>query len=70
MTDVIVDPPRNDKARRDLLYDGQIIILSPTPEALALVEHTRAVVEDAFAPYDPLRAHERMTVGALKSFRH
>jgi hypothetical protein len=29
---------------------------------LALVEHTRSMIEDAFAPLDPQRAHEQLTV--------
>ena len=62
MTGVFLDPPRNDEAWRDMIYDGDIIILSPTPEMLALVEHTRRMIEDAFAPLDPQRAHESLAV--------
>jgi hypothetical protein len=62
MTDVFYDPPRDDKAWRHMIYDGDIIILSPTPEMLALVEHTRKMIEDAFAPLDPQRAHESLAV--------
>ena len=62
MTDVFFDPTRNDGAWRDLIYSGKIIILSPTPEMLALVEHTRRMIEDAFAPIDPQRAHEMLAV--------
>jgi hypothetical protein len=62
MTGVFFDPPRNDEAWRDMIYGGNIIILSPTPEMLALVEHTRGMIEDAFAPLDPQRAHEKLAV--------
>ena len=62
MTDVFFDPPRNDEAWRKMIYDGDIIGLSPTPEMLALVEHTRSMIEDAFAPLDPQRAHESLAV--------
>jgi hypothetical protein len=62
MTDVIFDPPRNDEAWRKRIYDGDIIILAPTPEMLALVEHTRSMIEAAFAPVDPRRAHESLAV--------
>jgi hypothetical protein len=41
MTDVFVDPPRNDDAWRNLIYEGNIIISLSTPEMIALVEHTR-----------------------------
>jgi len=62
MSGVFFDPQRNDEAWRQMIYDGDIIILSPTPEMLALVEHTRSMVEDAFAPLDPQRAHESLAV--------
>src|SRR5215469_13685843 len=62
MTDVILDPPRDDEAWRKLIYNGDIIILSPTPEMLALVEHTRAMIEEAFAPLDPRHAHQSLAV--------
>jgi hypothetical protein len=62
MTGVFFDPSRNDKAWRDMIYDGAIIILSPTPEMLALVEHTRRMIEDAFVPLDPQRVHESLAV--------
>src|SRR5262249_10678689 len=62
MTGVFFDPLRNDEAWRGMIYDGDIIILSPTPEMLALVEHTRRMIEDAFAPLDPQRAHESLAV--------
>jgi len=70
MTGVFFDPPRNSKSWRDMIYDGNIIILSPIPEMLALVEHTRGMIEDAFAPLDPQRAHENwLSNGVLKSSR-
>jgi hypothetical protein len=62
MTGVFFDPPRNDEAWRATVYDGGIIILSPSAEMLALVEHTRNMVEEAFAPLDPRRAHESLSV--------
>jgi len=62
MTGVFFDPPRNDEAWRKIIYDGGIIILSPTPEMLALVEHTRGMIEDAFAPLDPQIAHQSLAV--------
>jgi hypothetical protein len=62
MTGVFFDPPRDDKAWRNMIYDGDIIILSPTPEMHALVQHTRGMIEEAFAPVDPRRAHESLAV--------
>lgn len=63
MTGVFYDPQRSDEAWRQIIYNGDIIILSPTPEMLALVEHTRRMIEDAFAPLDPRRVHEILPVG-------
>jgi hypothetical protein len=62
MADVIFDPPRSEKKWREMIYDGTIIVLSPTPEMRALVAHTRGMIEDAFAPLDPQRAHEKLAV--------
>jgi hypothetical protein len=62
MTGVVFDPPRSDEVWRSKIYNGEIIVLSPTHEMLALVEHTRQMVEDAFAPLDPQRAHESLPV--------
>src|ERR1700746_3601602 len=62
MTGVLYDPRRSDETWRQMIYHGDIIILSPTPEMLALVEHTRTMIEDAFAPLDPRRAHEMLAV--------
>jgi hypothetical protein len=62
MTGVFFDPQRNDEAWRKMIYCGDILILSPTPEMLALVEHSREMIEDAFAPLDPQRVHESLAV--------
>ena len=62
MTGVFFDPPRNDEAWRSTVYSGGVIILSPSAEMLALVEHTRNMIEEAFAPLDPQRAHENLPV--------
>ncbi len=62
MTGVFYDPQRSDEAWRQMIYDGGIIILSPPSEMLALVEHTRGMIENAFAPLDPQRAHEQLPV--------
>ena len=36
MTGVFFDPSRNDEAWRNMIYDGNIIVLSPTPEMLVV----------------------------------
>jgi hypothetical protein len=62
MTNVFFDPQRDDEAWRKMIYAGDIIILSPTSEMLELVEHTRRMIEDAFAPLDPQYAHRNLAV--------
>lgn len=62
MTDLFLDPRPDDQTWREMIYNGDIILLSPTPEMLALVEHTRAMIEEAFAPLDPQHAHESLSV--------
>jgi hypothetical protein len=62
MTGIFYDPQQSDVSWRQIIYDGGIIILSPPSEMLALVEHTRGMIEDAFAPLDPQRAHEQLAV--------
>jgi hypothetical protein len=70
MTNLIFDPPRDDEAWRKIIYDGDIIILSPTPEMLALVEHTRGMIEDTFAPLiRNVRTRAWLSSGALRFFR-
>src|SRR5258708_12345309 len=62
MTGIFYDPQRSDESWRQIIYDGGIIILSPPSEMLALVEHPRGMIEDAFTPLDPQRAHEQLPV--------
>lgn len=62
MTTIYFDPAKNDKIWRDAIYAGNIIILSPTPEMLELIKHSRTMIETAYAPVDPQRAHEDLAV--------
>ncbi|MBV8358424.1 MAG: hypothetical protein JO189_10870, partial [Deltaproteobacteria bacterium] len=62
ITGVFYDPRQSDEAWRQIIYSGDIIVLSPRPEMMVLVEHTRRMVEDSFAPLDPRRAHEMLPV--------
>jgi hypothetical protein len=60
--DIAFDPTDSDDARRQKLYDGQIVILSRTPATLALVAHARRLIEEAFPHGDPRHAHEVYSV--------
>lgn len=60
MPSVYFDPRLDDAARRHRLYSGDLVILSPTPSSLGLVQLARQMVEKAFAPHDPRRVHEHL----------
>jgi hypothetical protein len=62
VTAIYFDPAKNDKIWRDEIYAGNIIILSPTPKMLELIKHARMMIETAYAPIDPQRAHQDLAV--------
>jgi hypothetical protein len=55
MVAVFFDSMDDDAKRRDL-YRGDLFVFSPRPATLALVEHAREMIEDAFAGKDPRTA--------------
>ena len=59
---VYLDPPLEDDARRRAIFQGQLFVYSPVPGALALVEHARELIEDAFGGRDPRIAQHDMPV--------
>jgi hypothetical protein len=59
---VYYDPPFSDEQRRRSLFDGQLIVYSPRPSALAFVKFARSMIEEAFAPLDPETAQHELTV--------
>jgi hypothetical protein len=61
MSSVYFDPEQSDEERRQRLYAGDIVVLSPTPGTRALVSLARAMLEEAFAPHDPRNVHNHMT---------
>jgi hypothetical protein len=62
MNTVYFDPAIDDDARRERLYGGQLVVLGPTASTVALVEHARAMIEEAFGGIDPLTAQYEMSV--------
>ena len=63
MNDTIyVDSPASDDSRRERLFRGQLFVFTPTPEARALRDFAFAMIEEAFAPLDPLEAQHHLTV--------
>lgn len=62
MNTVYVDKKADDNVRRELLYGGQVLAYSPRPSTVALCEFARKMLEEAFAPLDPLTAQFHMSV--------
>jgi hypothetical protein len=60
MNSVFLDSPVNDDERRQLLYEGQLFVYSPTPSSLALCQFAQKLSEEAFAPHDPKKAQFEM----------
>lgn len=61
MSFVHFDPELSDARRRQRLYAGDIVILSPTAGTKALVSLAREMLEEAFAPHDPRSIHKHAT---------
>ncbi len=62
MNSLYLDPKFGEERRRELLYDGQIFLLSPTPASLELCAFAARLSREAFPGLDPVRAHESMPV--------
>jgi Phytanoyl-CoA dioxygenase (PhyH) len=62
MTAVYFDPSFSDDERRQVLYRGDFIVLSPNPDSQALTALARALVGEAFAGLDPETAQLSMPV--------
>jgi hypothetical protein len=62
MNTTYFDPRFDDDSRRERLYDGQLVVFGPRPSTLALIDHARAMIEEAFDGIDPLVAQYEMPV--------
>ena len=62
MNAILIDAPLTDEQRRDLLYRGQLLVYSPTPSSMALVDFARQMAEEAFHPHEPELAQYRLPV--------
>ncbi len=62
MTTVLFNQKLSDDERRTRLYDGQVLVYSASPESLALVEHARSMIAEAFGSIDPETAQFNMPV--------
>ena len=62
MNAIFLDTPVNDDKRRELLYRGQLLVYSPTPSSLKLVNFAREMAQEAFHPLDPETAQFHLPV--------
>lgn len=53
MTTVYFDPPFDDEIRRNRLYAGCLIVLSPTKSTLSFFRFAKRLIKEALAPLDP-----------------
>jgi|CXWL01.1.fsa_nt_gi hypothetical protein len=59
---VYFDPTCNDEYRRQLLFEGQLLVYSPRKSTLAFVGFARQLIQEAFAPLDPETAQYHLSV--------
>jgi hypothetical protein len=62
MNAIYFDIPLSDEKKRELLYHGQLLVYSPTPSSLKLVDFARSMAETAFRPHDPETAQYELPV--------
>jgi hypothetical protein len=62
MTTVHYDARCTDDERRDALYRGDIFVYQPLPAAQRLAELARGMLEAAFAPHDPRRIDQALSM--------
>jgi hypothetical protein len=62
VTTVLSNPDITDDERRRCLYSGQVPVYPASSESLALVEHARSLIAEAFGTMDPQTAQYDMPV--------
>jgi len=62
MTAVIFDFEGGDEERRELLFRGELLVYSPRPSSLALVDFARELIREAFGDLEPREAQYRLPV--------
>ncbi len=62
MNSIFLDALVDDDKRRELLYRGQLLVYSPTPSSLKLVNFARKMAEEALQPYEPETAQYHFPV--------
>ena len=59
---VFSNPSMDDAIRRRHLYDGQLMVYSAVPGSVALIEHARTMIVEAFGARDPQTAQYDLPV--------
>jgi hypothetical protein len=59
---VFFDSHIDHDTRRERIYRGDIFVFSPRPSTIAFTEFARGLIEEAFAPIDPLDAQFELPV--------
>jgi len=62
MDSVYFDPQFTDDERRQKLFEGQLVVLSPKKSTLDFCEFARGLIEEAFAPHAPETAQFNVPV--------
>jgi hypothetical protein len=62
MNTVLFNPTISDDSRRSLLYDGDLLVYSPTSSSLALVKLAQELISEAFGGLEPETAQYHMPV--------
>jgi len=62
VTTILFNADVTDEERRARLYSGQVLVYGASPASLALVEHARDLIAEAFGPIDPQTAQHHMPV--------
>jgi hypothetical protein len=65
MGSVFIDSTIADEERRTRLYAGDVFILRPTAGTRALIHLARRMLQEAFAPHDPRKIHEKKTAAEV-----
>jgi hypothetical protein len=62
MASLYLDSNVSDATRRERLYGGDIFVLSPSAASTRLCNFCRHLIEESFAPHDPLTAQYKVPV--------
>jgi hypothetical protein len=65
MKSVYFDPAFGERRSLEALYDGEIVVRSPSPASNAFVRHAREAIGAAFPGLDPLKAQYALEVEAF-----